>query len=292
VLDCGKAAAGMLTNPGSLVDYLEGVGKGLQIERTPAPLIALPTTAGTGSEVTKNAVIRGPGYKKSIRSPRLVPDVAVVDPELLSTAPREVIAACGMDALAQVIEPYLSRSASAMTDPLARQGIRAAARSLVPLARDSHDPRAREGMALASLLGGICLANAGLGAVHGFAAPLGALHPIAHGVCCGALLCQVVETNLEASRGTVVEDRVWSRFADVASDLTGERYDDAKVAARAGLEALRTMQRELGVPGLSALGVREEHLPEIVAGARGSSMRFNPIELTDDQLTATLRRAL
>lgn len=291
-LDCGKAAAGMLTNPGSLEDYLEGVGIGATIDRTPAPMIAIPTTAGTGTEVTKNAVIRGPGYKKSVRSPKLIPDVALVDPDLLAPASREVLAACGMDALTQVIESYLSRNASPMTDALAREGIRAAGKHLVPLCDDPTDTDAREAIALTSLFGGICLANAGLGAVHGFASPIGAHFPIPHGVVCGALLATVLETNLDAARGRPEADRVWTRFARVAEALTGITYESPVVAAGAGLAHCRAMQRALSIPTLTTLGLREGHFPRIIAGARGSSMRTNPVDLTDAQLEEALRRVL
>jgi len=215
-----------------------------------------------------------------------------VDPDLLATVPREILAACGMDALAQVLEPYLSRNASPLTDPHALRGIRSAGRHLVRLVKDPENARAREGMALTSLLGGICLANAGLGAVHGFASPLGALHPIGHGVCCGALLVEVVEANLEASQGTEAGERVWTRFSDVAEALTAERFGNVETAARAGLDRLREIRRELQIPRLGDLGVGEEHVAEIVAGARGSSMRYNPISLTDEQLAGILRRAL
>jgi alcohol dehydrogenase class IV len=296
VLDCGKAAAGMMTNPGSLVDYLEGVGKGLQIEKRPLPMIAIPTTAGTGSEVTKNAVISGPGFKKSVRSPLMIPDLALVDPVLTHSTPPAVTASCGMDALTQVIEPYLSKNATPMTDGLALQGISAAGRSLGRAYRDPGDRQAREGMALASLLGGICLANAGLGAVHGFASPLGALFPIPHGVACAALLPQVVRINLEAARGTPVEERVRSRFATVARILVegrgGAPSEPLETVVEAGIGFLEQLQRELAIPRLSDLGLSEEQIPQVVAGARGSSMRYNPVELTDEQLGAALRAAL
>ncbi|MEW6071229.1 MAG: iron-containing alcohol dehydrogenase [Planctomycetota bacterium] len=291
-LDCGKAAAGMLTNPGSLEDYLEGVGKGLVLARPPVPLIAVPTTAGTGSEATKNAVVSGPGYKKSIRSPLLLPTVALVDPDLLASVPRPVRAACGLDALTQVLEPTLSRNAGPLTDALSLTGIRAAARALPAYVADPADAAARAGMALASLLGGISLANAGLGAVHGFASPLGAQFPIPHGVACGTMLAAVVETNLAAARGTPAEERVASRFAAAAEALLDRRFADRAAALRAGLARLHALQAELGVPRLAALGVRDEHLPAIVAGARGSSMRTNPVNLTDAELTAALRRAM
>jgi alcohol dehydrogenase class IV len=292
VLDCGKAAAGMMTNPGSLIDYLEGVGVGRTIEALPLPMIAVPTTAGTGSEVTKNAVISGPGYKKSVRSPLLIPKVALVDPELTYSMPSEVTASCGMDALTQLIESYLSKNASPMTDGLALRGIVAAGQSLARAFADPSDAEAREGMALASLLGGICLANAGLGAVHGFAAPLGAILKIPHGVACAALLPQVIRANLEAARGTAQEHRLRARFAAVAEALTGERFDAKDRAIEAGLGAIARLQRDVQIPGLATLGTTEAHVAPLVRGSRGSSMRYNPVELTDLQLEAILREAM
>ncbi len=292
VLDCGKAAAAMLTNPGSLVDYLEGDGLGLSIDVPPRPMIAVPTTAGTGSEVTKNAVISGSGYKKSVRSDQMIPDVALIDPDLLAGAPREVIASCGLDALTQLVESYLSVGATPFTDGLALRGIRASGRSLQRCWEDSGDAEAREGTALASLLGGVCLANAGLGAVHGFASPVGALFPIGHGACCAALLVEVCEANLEHSRGTPVEDRVARRFADMGEALGDTRYQDRAEATEHGLARLRELREALKIPGLGELGISEADLPRLVAGSRGSSMRYNPIELTDDQLTHILQRAI
>ena len=291
-MDCGKAASGMMTNPGSLCDYLEGVGIGLSVEQPPLPMVALPTTAGTGSEVTKNAVISGPGFKKSIRSPLLIPRVALVDPELTHGLPPAVTAACGMDALTQLVESYLSRSASPMTDGLALRGIAAAGSGLLSAYRRPDDAAAREDMALASLLGGVCLANAGLGAVHGFASPLGALLPIPHGVACAALLPQVVRANLTAASGTAVEARVRRRVARMAGALTGRAFPTEQEAIESGVAALEQLQRSLATPRLSALGLTEGHLAEVVGGARGSSMRYNPVDLSDSELETALRAAM
>lgn len=293
VLDCGKAAAAMLSNGGPLIDYLEGVGSGRQVTVAPVSLIAVPTTAGTGSEVTKNAVISGPDYKKSLRSPLMIPRVALVDPELTLSMPPEVTASCGMDALTQLIEAYLSRGASPLTDGLALQGIAAAGRSgaLLRAVQQGDDAGAREQMALASLLGGITLANAGLGAVHGFASPLGALFPIPHGVACAALLPQVVRANLEASRGTEHEQRVFGRVCDLAAALLPDPPAQHGERAEAVVEKLTEIQKEVGIPGLGRLGVTPEDFPRIIAGARGSSMRYNPLHLTDEQLEAILGEA-
>lgn len=290
VLDCGKAAAGMLTNPGSLVDYLEGVGSGRALSAAPLPMIAAPTTAGTGSEVTKNAVISGPGFKKSVRSPALIPTVALVDPALTHGLPPAITASSGMDALTQLVESYLSRGANPLTMALALRGVAAASRNLLRAAEEPDD-EAREQMALASLFSGLCLANAGLGAVHGFAAPLGAIGGVAHGLACAALLPQVLRTNLEAARDTEQELPLRQRLADITEAATGQRLTNTDQAVERGLELFEELQRRLEIPRLSALGVTAEQIPAIVAGARGSSMRYNPVELTDEQLEATLRAA-
>jgi alcohol dehydrogenase class IV len=292
VLDCGKAAAGLLSNGGELTDYLEGLGKERAVEKPPLPLIAAPTTAGTGSEVTKNAVITGPGFKKSIRSPLLVPRVALVDPELTRGAPREVVASCGMDALVQLVEAYLSRNANPVTDGLALQGIAAAGRAL-ERAVQRPDDAAREDMALAGLLGGICLANAGLGAVHGLASPLGAFFPIPHGVACAALLPQVLLANLRAAAGTTADAPLRRRVAAVADALTARRFASADpiTALDACVAELERLQRCLAIPRLGKLGVTEADFPRLVAGSRGSSMRYNPVELSDEQIEEILRAA-
>jgi len=197
-----------------------------------------------------------------------------------------------MDALTQLIEPYLSKQATPLTDGLALAGIEAAGRSLARVYEQPDDAEAREGMALASLLGGICLANAGLGAVHGFASPLGALFPIPHGVACAALLPQVIEANLAAARGTAIEQRLRGRFARVVGALTGRRHSSEAEAIEEGLALVTELQQRLQIPTLSTLGVTEDRIPDVVRGARGSSMRYNPVELTDQQLEAVLRQAL
>lgn len=293
VLDCGKAVSGMLNNEGSLGDYLEGVGAGRQIAHAAAPMIAVPTTSGTGSEVTKNAVISGEGYKKSVRSPLLIPRVALVDPELTIAMPPALTAACGMDALTQLIEAYLSRGAGPITDALALDGIARAGDALWRAYHRGDDIAAREQMALASLLGGVCLANAGLGAVHGFASPLGAFFPISHGVACAALLPQVLGANLRASRETAQEEWVWGRFARVSAALCGQGFDDRAAAIEVGLEFLHDLQRDLQIPRLTDLGLTDLAARQrVVENARGSSMRYNAVELDDEQLHAILEEAL
>jgi alcohol dehydrogenase class IV len=217
----------------------------------------------------------------------MIPDIALVDPELTRTAPPDLTTACGMDALTQVIEPYLSNGAGPITDALALTGICAAARGLERAYRDGDDLEAREDVALASVLGGLCLANAGLGAVHGFASPLGARFPIAHGVCCAALLAPVMRANFEHSRGTDQQERIATRLGDIAQALGAETR-----APEAAIERVEALTAALAIPKLGALGVGEGDIATIVAGSRGSSMRYNPIVLSDEQLSDVLRAAL
>ena len=289
-LDCGKAAAAMLTNPGSLMDYLEGVGTGRQIKNVPCPMAAVPTTAGTGSEVTKNAVISGPGYKKSVRSPEMIPRVALVDPRLTLGMPRPVTASCGMDALIQLLEAYLSNGANPLTDGLALQGLELAGWGLLRAFQEPANLRAREAMSMASLMGGICLANAGLGAIHGFASPLGALFPIPHGVACAALLPQVMEANLKnaACHAEGQALPLERRFLRAMTALTG----NPEITVEISLQRLYELQFKLEIPRLGELGISDDDFPRIVSGARGSSMRYNPVELTDWELLGILEAAL
>ena len=201
-LDAGKAIAAMLANPGDLLDYLEVIGRGQALAKPSAPFIAIPTTAGTGSEVTRNAVLASPEHrvKVSLRSPLMLPRVAVVDPELTCDLPPAITASTGLDALTQLIEPYVCSRANPMTDALCVEGIRRAARSLRAAFAEGRNAAARADMAVASLFGGLALANAGLGAVHGFAGPIGGQFPAPHGAVCAALLPQVMEANLRALR--------------------------------------------------------------------------------------------
>ena len=280
-LDAGKAIAALLANGGDPLDYIEVIGRGRSIERPSAPMIAIPTTAGTGSEVTRNAVLTSPEHqiKASLRSPHMLPRLAVVDPDLLATAPREVLAAGGLDALSQLIEPYLSARANPFTDALASQGIALSARSLRRACLEGPDASARIDLALASVLGGICLANAGLGAVHGFAAPAGGMVGAPHGALCAALLAASLEVNLRALREREPDSPVLARMSDVAVWLCGSEEPEAAI------DWVRALCDDLGVPGLAAWGMRHGDLPDLVARARAaSSMRGNPIALTDAEL--------
>ncbi|MCB9554749.1 MAG: iron-containing alcohol dehydrogenase [Deltaproteobacteria bacterium] len=289
VLDCGKAISAMLTNDGSVRDYLEGVGSGRQLVHRPLPMLAAPTTAGTGSEVTKNAVISGPGFKKSIRHPQMIPAIALLDPTLTLSLPKAITAACGMDALTQLIESYLSSQASPLTDALALSGIEAM-RWLPRAIEDGDDLEAREQLMFASLLGGICLANAGLGAVHGFASPIGAFFPIAHGVACAALLDACLAANLDAALANGATAIV-ERLQRIGQALGLERQPTAQASAERMIETLASWREAFAIPGLAELGVTASDFARIIANARGSSMKTNPLTLSDAQLEAILSRA-
>ena len=292
-IDCAKAVAGVLANGGGPLDYMEVIGKGRKLDRPAVPCVAVPTTAGTGAEVTRNAVIGEPSrkFKASLRSEGLLARAAVVDPDLGEGVPRETQAASGMDALCQLIESYTSNGAQPWTDALAVKGLGAAA-FLRRSCDDPADAEAREGMALAALWSGVTLSNAGLGAVHGLAAPVGANFPVAHGVVCAALLPHVMAANVAALRAQSPGHPVLRRYAEVGRILSRTNDDDG-VAADAGVEAVGRLVRELEIPRLGQFGLAGQHIPELVALARkASSMKFNPVVLSDDALAEVLRRAM
>jgi alcohol dehydrogenase class IV len=222
-MDMAKAIAAMLTNPGELLDYLEVIGRGKTLSQPAAPVIAIPTTAGTGAEVTRNAVLAAPEqrFKASLLHPSMLPRVALVDPELTYSLPAPVTASTGMDALTQVIEPYVSVRANPLTDALCKEGVQRAARSLGRAYEHGEDAAAREDMALASLFGGLALANAGLGAVHGFASPLGGTFNAPHGAICARLLPSVFEVNVRALQMRQPQNPALERYGEVAQWLTG-----------------------------------------------------------------------
>jgi alcohol dehydrogenase class IV len=290
-IDAGKALAALLTNTGDVLEYLEVVGRGRPLERASAPFIAVPTTAGTGSEVTRNAVLASPEHrvKASLRSPFMLPTLAVIDPELTYDLPPAVTAATGLDALTQLIEPYVSARANAMTDLFCRDGIRRAAGALPRAFRDGHDREARRDMAFAALLGGLALANAGLGAVHGFAAPIGGMFPAPHGAVCAAVLPHAMVANIRALRQRAPDSVALARYAEIARMLTGR----AEALPEAGAEQAAEICRALAIPGLGAYGVRDADVPVLVEkAARASSMKGNPIALTPEELTGILASAL
>jgi alcohol dehydrogenase len=296
VLDAAKAVAGLLRTGTSILDHLEGVGPQLPYPGPAVPLVAVPTTAGTGSEATRNAVIseRGPGgFKRSFRDERLVAADAVVDPDLLAGATAEGIAANGMDALTQLLESYVSLRAGPVTDALAIAGLEAARDGLSAWHADPDGPEApaaRERMALAALLSGICLAHAGLGAVHGLASPLGALFPVPHGAACGATLAAVTAVNVSALADRDPLSPALERYARLGRLLARLPETTSDREARGALViALSKLTARLGIPRLREFGVGAGDFPAIVAGSRGSSMRTNPVTLTDEELGAVLR---
>ncbi len=290
-LDAGKAIAAMLTNPGEPLDYLEVIGRGKSLGQPSAPYIAIPTTAGTGSEVTRNAVLASPEHrvKVSLRSPVMLPRVALVDPELTYCLPPTMTASTGLDALTQVIEPYVCARPNPITDSLCREGIQRAARSLRRAYTDGRDPDARNDMAITSLFGGLALANAGLGAVHGFAGPIGGMFPAPHGAVCAALLPHVMAANVRALQKRGAGSPVLERYDEVAHWLTGDR--NAK--AGHGVEWVQKLIADLSVPRLSKYGVLPGHIAELVDKAsHASSMKANPIVLMPEELAEILERAL
>jgi alcohol dehydrogenase class IV len=289
-LDTGKAIAAMLTNAGTLLDYLEVVGLGNPLTKTPAPYIAIPTTAGTGAEVTRNAVLAvcEKQVKVSMRSPLMLPRLAVVDPELTHSMPASTTASTGLDALTQLIEAYVSNKANPMTDGICLEGLKRAARSLRKAHENGSDSNAREDMALASLFSGLALANAKLGAVHGFAGPLGGMISAPHGVICARILPFVCETNVEALQSREPDSPALARYDEVARILTGK--DSARAAD--GVEWIHNLCKALTVPPLAEFGLKEEDFPTVVAKAqKSSSMKGNPIQLTDDELIKILRNS-
>jgi alcohol dehydrogenase class IV len=291
VLDAGKAIAVLITNPGEVLDYLEVVGKGNALQNPAAPFIAVPTTAGTGTEVTRNAVLSVPArhVKASLRSPFLLPRLAVVDPELTYGLPPAITARTGLDALTQLIEAYVSIRANPVTDGFCVQGIPVAGRSLRRAFHQGNDPEARRDMSLAALFSGLALANAGLGVVHGFAAPLGGRFPAPHGAVCAAILPYGMEVNLRALRARATQNPALGRYQEVARMLTGR----SEATAEDGIAWTRDICRELEIPPLKAYGIGEQHVPELIAeAARASSMKGNPLALTPEELVEVLELSI
>ncbi len=290
-IDTGKAVAAMCANAGEVLDYLEVVGSNQPLNQPPLPYIAIPTTAGTGSEVTRNAVIfvSEKKVKVSLRSPLLLPRLAVIDPELTVSLPPFVTASTGMDALAQVIEPFVSIRANALVDLYCREGMKRAARSLFLAYQSGTDLEAREDMAFTSLMGGLSLANAGLGAVHGFAGPVGGMFAAPHGAVCAALLSPVVLVNVRALKSRAPNALALARYTEIAQLVTGR--ENASIPDLCSwLEDLRL---SLEIPGLGKYGIKPEHIGDLVEkSAVASSMKANPIELRPDEMYEILERAL
>jgi alcohol dehydrogenase class IV len=289
-LDAGKALAALIANSGDPLDYLEVVGRGQPLERAPLPMVAIPTTAGTGSEVTRNAVLASPAdrVKASLRSVSMLPRLAVVDPELTWDLPPSITASTGLDALTQLIEPYVSTRANAMTDLYCVEGIHCAAAALPRAYASGSDHAARRDMAWASLLGGLSLANAGLGAVHGFAAPVGGMFPAPHGAICAAVLPHAMDVNVRALRQRAPGSGALRRYEEVARILT----DNPHASAEDGVRWTAEICRRLEIPPLRAYGVRPEDFAVLVEkAAKASSMKANPIVLTVEELTEIITRS-
>jgi alcohol dehydrogenase class IV len=290
-MDTAKAVAAMLANPGGLLDYLEVVGKGQSLPYPSMPCITIPTTSGTGSEVTRNAVLEVPekSVKVSLRSASMLPRLAVVDPELTLSLPPNATASSGMDALTQVIEPFVSSKANPVVSALCREGIQRAGRSLRRAVFDGVDYPAREDMSLASLIGGLALANAGLGAVHGFAAPLGGMFHAPHGAICGRLLPAVMQMNYDALLERETGHPALLRYQEIAILLTG----DTGALAQDGIAWVQETCDLLEIAGLSTYGITTNKFHAIVEKARqANSMKANPILLSDAELTRVLEMSL
>ena len=290
VIDAGKGIAAIAANGGEPLEFLEVVGKGRTITVSPLPFIAVPTTAGTGSEVTRNAVLGSPehGVKASLRSPLILPRVAVVDPELTYGLPPAITACTGLDALTQLIEPYVSSRANPLVDAICVEGIRRVAGALRRAYHDGTDRDARRDMAMASLFGGLALANAGLGVVHGFAAPLGGGWKAPHGALCAAVLPHGMAANVAALRARAPQHPALERYAEIARLLHGRN----NVSVEDGIDWVRTLCGELSIPALRAWRITDADLPGVVEkAAKASSMQANPIPLTGEELMEVVTAA-
>lgn len=305
-LDAAKAIAGLLKPKNSVMDHLEGVGPELPYQGPATPFIAVPTTAGTGSEATKNAVLsrQGPGgFKKSFRGEALVAKSILVDPDLLITCPKSVTAANGMDAFTQLLESIVSIRSNPLSEALAWSGLdhfnqgfwdmwlAAPEKSGDEGGGTLRAKESREHMAYASLMSGICLAQTGLGSVHGLAQPLGSLFPIPHGVVCGTLVAEATDMNIKALIARKPDSEALSKYARAGQLLAGGTVS-GNDALDALVRYLKDWTERLDLPRLSAFGVSEADIALIVANSRGSSMQTNPIKLTDAEIAEVVRRRL
>ena len=290
-LDAGKAIAAMMTNGGQLLDHLEIIGGGKPLQKHPAPFMAIPTTAGTGSEVTRNSVIASPEHrvKVSLRSPLMAARIALVDPALTLNLPPAITATTGLDALTQLIEPYVCLRANPLTDGLCLEGIERAARSLRIAFDDGRNLNAREDMAVASLFSGIALSNAGLGAVHGLAGPIGGMFPAPHGAICAALLPHVMDANIAALQSRQPTAPALSRYGVLARRMTG----NAGATPQDGVNWVRKLVASLQIAPLGTFSIKSANISEIVEkAANASSMKANPIVLTPEELAGVVQCAL
>jgi alcohol dehydrogenase class IV len=291
VIDTGKVAAALITNSGQLMDYLEIIGNAQPLERASAPYIAIPTTAGTGSEVTRNSVLGSPEHrvKVSMRSPFMLPHLAVVDPELTVSLPPFITASTGLDALTQLMEAFVSSQANAMTDGICREGLLRAAESLQRVYENGNDRQARENMCLASLFSGFALANAKLGAVHGIAGPLGGMISGAHGAICAGLLPYVMQMNIKALQEREADSAALERYNELACILTQR----SNASVKDSIAWVKNLCQTLQVESLAHLGLNKADLPAVAAKSQiSSSMQGNPIRLTADELMEILQNAL
>jgi alcohol dehydrogenase class IV len=293
VMDAGKAISAMLRHEGSVTDYLEGVGV-REPTGAKVPFVAVPTTSGTGSESTRNAVISrvGPGgFKKSLRHRNFVPDIALIDPDLMVTCPRDITAACGMDAFTQLLESYVSTQASPMTDALAFSGMQAARDSLEAVCGEgADDPDARAGMAYAALMSGVTLANAGLGVVHGVAGPLGGMFPVPHGAACGTLLAAATAATIVKIQNRHGSDHpALEKYAAVGAMLRRREAKNTPAGCEMLLQTLNEWTGRLDMPGLLQFGVTESDLDAIAAA---SDSKCNPEPLSRREIVDILRQRL
>lgn len=285
-IDVGKATAAIITNGGPAVDYLEVVGKGKKVSKSPVPFVAIPTTAGTGSEVTKNAVLgsKTQGFKRSMRDDKMVATIAIIDPELTAGCPRKVTATSGIDALTHLIEAYTTFRATPISDGLALKGIELAGRYLQRAYNDGQDMEAREGMCAAALLGGMAFANSGLGAAHGFGMAVGIRYHLPHGEACGIALPHVVRLNAKACP---------EKMDKIGEALTGRRFEQVGQGTQAAIDFLFELNKAIGIaPDYKYLNVPPYEVAEVALGSRGTSMTSNPVQLTDDELIAFLQNIM
>lgn len=282
VIDTAKAVAALVTNEGRVEEFLEGVGTGRTIESDPLPMIAIPTTSGTGAEMTKNAVITSyeKQYKKSFRDERMIPDAVILDPELTFSVPAAVTASTGLDALTQLLESCISSRRTPATSALAYQALKKTPEALLSCFGDPQNLKAREAMMLASAVSGICLANSGLGMAHGIAAALGALHKIPHGTACGILLPHVIEYNAVAC-----VDELREAFASMLGQpsATGNTVE-------LGIQKLKKLLPALNLPvNLKHLKLSDQDLRLLAEKSKGNSLSGNPIPMDSDSVYAFLK---
>ena len=289
-IDTGKAVSALITNGGELLDYLEVIGRGKPITKATIPFIAVPTTAGTGTEVTKNAVIKSNEHsvKVSLRSPFMLPDIAILDPVLTYSMPKKVTASTGLDAFTQVMEPYVSIKANMLTDAICKEGLKRISRSLLKAFNNPADAKAREDMCIGSLFGGIALANAKLGAVHGFAGPMGGMIGVPHGVVCGILLPYVIKANIKALQERKPNSVVFKKYEKVAKIVTKKE----KAKPKDLILWTDELYEKLNMPHLSEVDLKEEQIEELIGKAKiSNSMKGNPIVLTDEELKGIIKDA-